>query len=131
MSLRKTCRTGAWSASSTPGTSIAGTAYAAIDRHKLDDFNPVIYKTHDYGKTWTRITNGIPAGAYVRAVREDPKVKGLLYAGTETGVYFSIDDGAQLAVAATESAELPDSRSGHQRQRPHRRDAWPLVLDSR
>jgi photosystem II stability/assembly factor-like uncharacterized protein len=71
----------------------AGTAYAAIDRHKLDDFNPVIYKTHDYGKTWTRINNGIPAGAYVRAVREDPKVKGLLYAGTETGVYFSIDDG--------------------------------------
>ena len=43
-----------------------GTAYAAIDRHKLDDFNPLIYKTHDYGKTWTRITNGIPAGS-VRA----------------------------------------------------------------
>ncbi len=72
----------------------AGTAYAAIDRHKLDDFNPFIYKTHDFGKTWTRITSGIPAGAYVRSVREDPKVKGLLYAGTETGVYFSIDDGA-------------------------------------
>ncbi|HVP56371.1 MAG TPA: glycosyl hydrolase [Candidatus Eisenbacteria bacterium] len=72
----------------------AGTAYAAIDRHKLDDFNPVIYKTHDFGKTWTRINQGIPAGSYVRAVREDPKVKGLLYAGTETGVYFSVDDGA-------------------------------------
>ena len=71
-----------------------GTAYAAIDRHKLDDFNPLIYKTHDYGKTWTRITNGIPPGAYPRAVREDPKVKGLLYAGTETGVFFSNDDGA-------------------------------------
>jgi len=70
------------------------TAYAAIDRHKLDDFNPLIYKTHDYGKTWTRISNGIPPGAYVRAVREDPKMKGLLYAGTETGVYFSVDDGA-------------------------------------
>src|SRR5450631_1750956 len=72
----------------------AGTAYAAIDRHKLDDFNPFIYKTHDYGKTWTLINSGIPAGAYVRSVREDPKMKGLLYAGTETGVYFSIDDGA-------------------------------------
>ena len=71
-----------------------GTAYAAIDRHKLDDFNPLIYKTHDYGKSWTRINNGIPPGAYVRSVREDPKVKGLLYAGTETGVYFSKDDGA-------------------------------------
>ncbi len=72
----------------------AGTAYAAIDRHKLDDFNPLIYKTHDFGKSWTRIANGIPAGSYVRSVREDPKVKGLLYAGTETGVYFSADDGA-------------------------------------
>ena len=72
----------------------AGTAYAAVDRHKLDDFTPLIYKTHDYGKTWTRITTGIPVGAYTRSVREDPKVKGLLYAGTETGVYFSVDDGA-------------------------------------
>jgi photosystem II stability/assembly factor-like uncharacterized protein len=72
----------------------AGTAYAAIDRHKLDDFNPVIYRTHDFGKSWTRINSGIPMGAYVRSVREDPKVKGLLYAGTETGVYFSMDDGA-------------------------------------
>ena len=72
----------------------AGTAYAAIDLHKLDDLTPLIYKTHDFGKTWTRISNGIPTGAYTRAVREDPKVKGLLYAGTETGVYFSIDDGA-------------------------------------
>ncbi len=71
----------------------AGTAYAAIDRHKLDDFDPLIYKTHDFGKTWTRIADGIPAGSYVRSVREDPKVKGLLYAGTETGVYFSADDG--------------------------------------
>jgi photosystem II stability/assembly factor-like uncharacterized protein len=71
----------------------AGTAYAAIDRHKLDDFDPFIYKTHDFGKTWTRINRGIPAGAYVRSVREDPKVKGLLYAGTETGVYYSTDDG--------------------------------------
>ncbi len=70
------------------------TAYAAVDLHKLDNLTPLIYKTHDYGKTWTRITNGIPLGAYTRAVREDPKVKGLLYAGTETGVYFSTDDGA-------------------------------------
>jgi photosystem II stability/assembly factor-like uncharacterized protein len=72
-----------------------GTAYAAIDRHKLDDLNPLIYKTHDYGKTWTRINNGIPAGAYVHAVREDPAMTGLLYAGTETGVYVSVDDGAR------------------------------------
>ena len=71
----------------------AGSAYAAIDRHKLDDLKPWIYRTHDFGKTWTRIIDGIPDGAYVHAVREDPLRKGLLYAGTELGVYFSADDG--------------------------------------
>jgi photosystem II stability/assembly factor-like uncharacterized protein len=70
------------------------TAYAAIDLHKLDQLTPLIYKTHDFGKTWTRISDGIPVGAYTRAVREDPKMKGLLYAGTETSVFFSMDDGA-------------------------------------
>jgi hypothetical protein len=68
-------------------------AFAAIDRHKLDDLKPLIYRTHDAGKSWTRIANGIPDGAYVRAVREDPRRKGLLYAGTELGVYVSFDDG--------------------------------------
>ncbi len=72
----------------------AGTAYAAVDTHKLDDLKPYIYKTADFGKTWTKITNGIPDGAYTHAVREDPKQRGLLYAGTETGVYVSFDDGA-------------------------------------
>ncbi|HKD78838.1 MAG TPA: hypothetical protein VKH81_04045 [Candidatus Angelobacter sp.] len=71
----------------------AGTAYAAIDRHRLDDMGAYIYRTHDFGKTWTRINSGIPDGAYVRAVREDPVKKGLLFAGTELGVFFSIDDG--------------------------------------
>jgi photosystem II stability/assembly factor-like uncharacterized protein len=71
----------------------AGTAYAAVDRHRLDDIGPSIYRTHDYGKSWTRINSGIPEGAYVRAVREDPVRKGLLFAGTELGVYFSFDDG--------------------------------------
>jgi photosystem II stability/assembly factor-like uncharacterized protein len=69
-------------------------AYVAVDRHRLDDFKPYIYKTGDLGKTWTTIVNGIPDGAYVRAVREDPKHKGLLYAGTEIGVFVSFDDGA-------------------------------------
>jgi photosystem II stability/assembly factor-like uncharacterized protein len=71
----------------------AGTAYAAVDRHRLDDLGPYIYRTHDFGKSWTRINNGIPSGAYVRAVREDPVKKGLLFAGTELGVFFSINDG--------------------------------------
>jgi hypothetical protein len=71
----------------------AGTAYVAIDRHQNDDLAPCIYKTTNYGSTWTRITTGIPDGAFVRAVREDPKKKGLLYAGTERGVFVSFDDG--------------------------------------
>jgi photosystem II stability/assembly factor-like uncharacterized protein len=71
----------------------AATAYAAVDRHRLDDVSPAIYRTHDYGKNWTKITNDIPNGAYVRTIREDPVRKGLLFAGTELGVYVSLDDG--------------------------------------
>jgi photosystem II stability/assembly factor-like uncharacterized protein len=72
----------------------AGTAYAAVDAHKLDDLKPYIYKTSDYGKSWKKVTDGIPDGAYVHAVRADPQQKGLLFAGTETGVCLSFDDGA-------------------------------------
>jgi photosystem II stability/assembly factor-like uncharacterized protein len=71
----------------------AATAYAAVDRHRLADIGPHIYRTHDFGKSWIEIATGIPNGAYVRAVREDPIRKNLLFAGTELGVYFSIDDG--------------------------------------
>jgi photosystem II stability/assembly factor-like uncharacterized protein len=73
----------------------AGTAYVAIDRHQVDDVKPYVYRTHDFGKTWTKITTGISEPAYVHAVREDPVRIGLLFAGTETGVYVSFDDGAQ------------------------------------
>ncbi len=73
----------------------AQTAYAAIDRHRLDDNRPYIYKTHDGGKHWTLVTNGIPENESVNVVREDPKRRGLLYAGTERHVYVSFDDGAQ------------------------------------
>jgi photosystem II stability/assembly factor-like uncharacterized protein len=72
----------------------AGTAYVAVQRHKMDDFAPYIFKTTDFGKSWTALTNGIPAGAFVHAVRMDRKRKGLLYAATESGVFFSEDDGA-------------------------------------
>ncbi len=67
------------------------TAYAVIDRHRLDDFRPYIYRTHDGGKSWQLIANGLPA--FVNVVREDPVRKGLLYAGTEKGVFISFDDG--------------------------------------
>jgi photosystem II stability/assembly factor-like uncharacterized protein len=72
----------------------AGTAWVAVDRHANDDMKPYIYATDDYGKTWKKLVNGIPDGSFVRAVREDPKRKGLLFAGTETGVFVSKDAGA-------------------------------------
>ncbi|HET7105743.1 MAG TPA: hypothetical protein VFI38_02970 [Candidatus Acidoferrum sp.] len=72
----------------------AASAYAAVDCHKLDDLKPYIYKTSDSGKTWTKLTKGIPNGAYVHVVREDPVKPGVLYAGTETGIFISYDAGA-------------------------------------
>ena len=72
----------------------SGTAYVAVERHKMDDFTPYIFKTTDFGKSWTTLVNGIPEDDYVHAVRIDPKRKGLLYAGTERGVYVTFDDGA-------------------------------------
>ena len=72
----------------------AGVAYVAVDRHQFDDLHPYIYKTSDYGKTWTKLGTGIPDNMFVRVVREDPKKRGLLYAGTEQGVFVSFNDGA-------------------------------------
>jgi photosystem II stability/assembly factor-like uncharacterized protein len=71
----------------------ANAAYASVDRHQLTDFNPHIYRTRDLGKTWQEITRGLPAGVYVHVVKEDPARRGLLFAGTERGVYVSFDDG--------------------------------------
>jgi photosystem II stability/assembly factor-like uncharacterized protein len=68
-------------------------AYAAVDRSRLEDQTPYLYRTRDYGATWQLITNGIAASAFLRAVREDPKSKGLLFAGTELGACVSFDDG--------------------------------------
>ncbi len=72
-----------------------GTAYIATTRYKFNDLSPAIYKTTDYGKTWTNITRGIPYGAYTRVVREDTRRKDLLFAGTETGLYVSFNGGMQ------------------------------------
>jgi photosystem II stability/assembly factor-like uncharacterized protein len=68
-------------------------AYAAVDRHRLDDQAPYLYRTRDSGKSWQSVASGIGENAFVNAVREDPKQKGLLFAGTERGVYVSFDDG--------------------------------------
>ncbi len=76
-----------------PSAFDAGTCYIAGTKYKTGDFAPYLYKTTDYGKSWTKITNGINPEHFTRVLREDPKRKGLLYAGTETGMYISFNDG--------------------------------------
>jgi photosystem II stability/assembly factor-like uncharacterized protein len=85
----------AWSTISMiePSRYDAGTAYVAVDRHRLDDIKPYVFMTTDTGKTWTRIDRGLPEGSFVHVVREDSVKRGLLYAATETGVFVSFDDG--------------------------------------
>ncbi len=71
----------------------AGEAWAAIDRHRLEDYKPYIYRTRDYGRTWTLVADGLAAPAFVNSVKEDPARRGLLYAGTELGANVSFDSG--------------------------------------
>src|SRR5439155_24119704 len=68
-------------------------AYAAFERHQLEDYEPHILRTRDAGKTWVEITSGLPKGIYVQTVKEDPQRRGLLFAGTERAVFVSFDDG--------------------------------------
>lgn len=84
-----------------------GTAYVAAKRYELDDRAPYIFKTDDYGRNWKKIVNGIPSNDFVHAVREDPKRAGLLYAGTEHGVYVSFDNGGNWQSL---SLNLPDTQ---------------------
>jgi hypothetical protein len=82
-------------------------AYVAVKKPLLADFSPYIFRTHDYGKTWTKIVTGIPADDYVHAIREDPTRRGMLYAGTEHGFYLSYDDGDHWQAL---SLNLPDTQ---------------------
>lgn len=83
-----------------------GTLYIAANRYQVDDREPYVFKTHDYGKTWTKTINGIKKGHFARAVREDPERPGLLFLGTEHGVYFSMNDGE---LWQSLQLELPDT----------------------
>jgi photosystem II stability/assembly factor-like uncharacterized protein len=85
----------------------AATAYISVRRPLLDDFAPYIWRTSDYGRTWTSIVNGIRGDAYVNAVREDPNRPGMLYAATNHGVYLSYDDGANWQELNPELPDLP------------------------
>ena len=70
-----------------------GTAYVAATRYKMDDFKPYLFKTSDFGRSWEKITGGIPQNEFAHVIRDDPNRKGILYAGTERGLYVSFDDG--------------------------------------
>jgi photosystem II stability/assembly factor-like uncharacterized protein len=83
------------------------TAYFAAAGYKMNDFTPYIYKTNDYGETWTKIVRGIPGNTFARSVREDPDRRGLLYAGTETGLFVSFDDGAVWQELQLNLPEVP------------------------
>ncbi|HEX8724990.1 MAG TPA: glycosyl hydrolase [Gemmatimonadaceae bacterium] len=86
-----------------------GAAYVAVKRPLLEDKAPYIFRTHDYGKTWTKIVAGIGPDDYVHVVREDPSRKGLLFAGTQHGVYFSYDDGDHWSPLSLNLPDLPVS----------------------
>src|SRR5262249_50170550 len=74
----------------------AGTAYVVVDAHRLDIMKPFLFKTDDYGKSWVRLSDNLrPGEEYLLVVREDPRRKGLLYLGTERGLYFSLNDGGK------------------------------------
>ena len=108
-----------------------GTAYIAVKKPLLADFAPYIFRTHDYGRTWTKIVTGITANDYAQVVREDPTRKGMLYAGTEHGAYLSYDDGDHWQSLRL---NLPDTQVsdlwvvGNDRRD---RDARPRLLHSR
>lgn len=107
-----------------------GTAYLAVNRRKMDDYTPYLYKTTDFGANWQLITSGIRENDFVRTIREDPEVADLLYAGTETGVYYSRDGGRnwqslQLNLPAVPVADLA-VKEGNLVAATHGRSFWIL-----
>ena len=111
-----------------------GRAFIAVYRYREDDFNPYIFRTNDYGKDWDLLTdgtNGIPSTHFTRAIREDPDRKGLLYAGTEFGLYLSVDDGAHWQRFQLKLTRDTRDRSSGSPERPGRLDARSLVLGAR
>ena len=107
-------------------------SYVAATRYKHDDTRPYLFKTTDYGETWTRITNGIPADDFTRVIREDPSRRGLLYAGTETGIYVSLRrrraPGSRLARQPARSSPIHDLivKDGDLVVATHGRSFWIL-----
>ena len=108
-----------------------GTAYIATTRYKFNDHRPGLYKTTDYGATWTKIDNGIPANAFTRVVREDDVRRDLLFAGTELGVFISWNGGRKWSPFQMNLPITPDNGSARAQRKLDRRDVGTIVLDSR
>lgn len=85
----------------------AGSAYIAMNASRVGDYKVYVYKTHDYGKTWTEITNGLPPDEPGHVVREDPNKRGLLVLGTDTSLYYSLDDGANWSLLSKDFPTVP------------------------
>jgi len=115
-----------------PSPHDAATAYVAATRYKLADQKPYLYKTRDFGATWTKITNGIPDHDFTRAIREDPEREGLLYAGTERTVYVSFNDGGVWQPLSNELPVVPIHdlvvKNGDLAAATHGRSFW--ILDN-
>ena len=116
-----------------PSHTQKGTAYLTASRYMWDDFHPYVYETTDYGAHWTSLTSGLPADQYVFVVRQDPSEPRLLFAGTRSTAYVSLNGGANVAAVDAESAGRSGARPRDRRARgrARRRDARPRVLDSR
>src|SRR5688500_14465023 len=108
----------------------AGTAYVAANRYQMDDMRPYIYRTTDFGATWQLVTAGIPPTEFVRVVRADPVRRGLLYAGTERGVWVSFNDGVTWQTLRRNLPIVPVHdlavKEGDLLAGPHGRSFWIL-----
>ena len=111
----------------------AGTAYLSASRYQWDDFHPYVYKTTDYGAHWTAMSDGLPDDQYVFAVRQDPRDPRVLFAGTRSTIYVSLNGGGNWQPPDAQSALRAGARHRNRRAAGRRRgcDARPLVLDSR
>ena len=102
--------------------------YAAVDAHRRDDFTPHVYRTRDGGESWQEISSGLPSPGFAMVVRADTVRRGLLYAGTDTGVFVSFDDGDHWQTLQSEPADLLGRRPAGPRRRPRHRHAGPGTL---
>ena len=108
-----------------------GGLYVAATRYKSDDFRPYLYRTTDWGESWTRIVDGIPEDHFTRVIRADPETPGLLYAGTERGAHVSFDDGASWQSLQLELPIVPITDLAVAEGNLAAADAGPRLLDAR